>query len=117
MTGHDEPRISVDDEEGRCVAAADIQVDGSAVRASLHVEPGHLPVGARARLVDAVLATPEVSTCEHVQVSLPLGDTEILDRVRVERGRQVNKRGPKHTARKSRPGRRERAARKSGRRR
>jgi len=32
--------------------------------------------------VDAVLDTPEVSSCEHVQVALPLGDTEILDRVR-----------------------------------
>jgi len=29
-----------------------------------------------------VLDTPEVSSCEHVQVALPLGDTEILDRVR-----------------------------------
>ena len=47
-----------------------------------HVESGHLPVGTRTRLVDAVLDTPEVSSCKHVQVALPLGDTEILDRVR-----------------------------------
>lgn len=83
MTDHERPRISVDDEDGRCVAAADLQVvDGSAVRASLHVEPGHLPAGTRTRLVDAVLDAPEVSASEHVQVALPLGDTEILDRVR-----------------------------------
>jgi ribonuclease R len=50
------------------------------------------------------------------QIELAL--TEILDGVRVERGRRINnKRGPKHAARKDRPGRRERAARKSGRRR
>jgi hypothetical protein len=76
-------QISVDDEEGRRVAAADIEVvDPSEVRASLSVESGHLPVGTRTRLVDAVLDTPEVSSCKHMQVALPLGDTEILDRVR-----------------------------------
>ena len=83
MTDRDQPRVSVDDEDGRCVAAADIEVVGrSAVRASLRVESGHLPVGTRARLVDAVLDSPEVSSCQHVQVALPLGDTEMLDRVR-----------------------------------
>ena len=75
--------VSVDDEEGRRVAAADIEVvDPSEARASLSVESGHLPAGTRTRLVDAVLDTPEVSSCTHVQVALPLGETEILDRVR-----------------------------------
>ena len=83
MTDRARSWISVDDEEGRHVAAAEIEVvDPSEVRASLHVEPGHLPVGIRTRLVDAVLDAPEVSSCEHVQVALPVGDTEILDRVR-----------------------------------
>jgi hypothetical protein len=83
LTERDRPRIFVEDEDGRRVAAADIEVvDGTAARASLHVESGQLPVGTRARLVDAVLDTPEVRSCEHVQVALPLGDTEILDRVR-----------------------------------
>ena len=54
----------------------------SEVRASLSVESGHLPAGTRTRLVDAVLDAPEVSSCTHVQVALPLGETEILDRVR-----------------------------------
>ena len=44
--------------------------------------PATLPVGARTRLVDAVLDAPEVRLCQHVQVALPLGDSEILDRVR-----------------------------------
>jgi len=65
MTDRARSRISVDDEDGRHVAAADIEVvDSSEVRASLHVESGHLPVGTRTRLVDAVLDTPEVSSCE-----------------------------------------------------
>ena len=52
------------------------------MRASLHVESCHLPVGTRTRLVDAVLDSPEVNSREHVRVALPLGETEILDRVR-----------------------------------
>jgi hypothetical protein len=83
MTDRVRSQVSVDDEDGRHMAAADIEVvDRSEVRASLHVESGHLPVGTRTRLVDAVLDTPEVSSRERVQVALPLGDTEILDRVR-----------------------------------
>ena len=80
MTDRARSQISVNDEDGRHVAAADIEVvDPSEVRASLHVESGHLPVGTRTRLVDAVLDSPEVSSCEHVRVALPLGETEILD--------------------------------------
>jgi hypothetical protein len=83
MTERDRQRVAVEDEDGRCVAEADIEVVGGAeVRASLHVEAGHLPRGTRTRLVDAVLDTPEVTSAEHVQVALPLGDTEILERVR-----------------------------------
>jgi hypothetical protein len=83
MTERERPRVTLEDENGRCVAEADIEVvDGSKVRASLHVEAGHLPKGTRTRLVDAVLDAPEVSSCEHVQVALPVGDTEMLDRVR-----------------------------------
>jgi hypothetical protein len=64
------------------VATADVEFVGrSAARASLHIESGHLPAGIRTRLVDALLDTPEVSSCKHLLVALPLGDTEILDRI------------------------------------
>jgi hypothetical protein len=77
------PRIAIIDWDGRAVAAAQIDAaDASTVRASLRVEAGHLPTGVREQLVDAVLADPEVHVCEHVQVAVPLGDTEILDRIR-----------------------------------
>ena len=83
MTVHEQPRVSIQDQDGRCVATADIQFVGqSAARASLHIESGHLPAGTRTRLVDALLDMPEFRSCKHVQVALPLGDTEILDRVR-----------------------------------
>jgi len=83
MTVHEQPRVSIQDQDGRCVATAEIQFVGqSAARASLHIESGHLPAGTRTRLVDALLDMPEFRSCKHVQVALPLGDTEILDRVR-----------------------------------
>ena len=83
MSDRVRPRIAIDDENGRPVAAADIEAVGpDVVRASLHVEPGHLPRDARERLVDAVLDDPEVKSRQQLEVSLPLGDTEILDRVR-----------------------------------
>ncbi len=76
-------QITINDADGRPVATADIEiVDLAVVRTALHVESGHLPVGSRKRLVDAVFDDPEVSSRQQVQVALPLGDTEILDRVR-----------------------------------
>jgi hypothetical protein len=83
MANRARPRIAINDEDGRLVGAADIEVVNPwEARASLHVESGHLPVGARRRLVDAMLDAPEISSCQHVQVALPLGDGEILDRIR-----------------------------------
>jgi hypothetical protein len=75
--------IAIDDEFGRTVAAARIEViDPASIRASLHVESGHLPVGSRQRLVDAVLDEPEVRARRMLHVALPLGDTELLQHVR-----------------------------------
>jgi hypothetical protein len=83
MTNRARLQIALNDDDGKLVAAADIElVDPSVARASLHLESGHLPAGTRARLVDAVLDAPEVSSCQRVQVAFPLGDAETLDRVR-----------------------------------
>ena len=80
------PRIVIDGDDGSSLAVATIDIiDLDVVRASLHVNPGHLPPGTRARLVDAVLDDPDVACRRQVQFTLPLGDTEILDRLR-ERG-------------------------------
>ena len=87
MTDRARPQISIDDEDGRQVGVAAIDVvDDSTVRASLHVEAGHLAPGTRARLVDAVLDAPEVGSRRHVEVAVPLGDGEMLDRVRERTG-------------------------------
>ena len=83
MTNRARLQIALNDDDGKLVAAADIElVDPSVARASLHLESGHLPAGTRARLVDAVLDAPEVAAAGHVSVALPIGDTEILDRLR-----------------------------------
>jgi hypothetical protein len=77
------PDVAIDDDDGRRLAAAEIDLaDRSTARAALHIEAGHIPPGTRARLVDAVLDNPEVAARRRVQVSLPLGDSEILQRVR-----------------------------------
>src|SRR3712207_6546574 len=70
--------------DGRVVAEATVrsQAQHRALHAHLHVEPGHLPVGTRSRLVDAVLDQADVSPGTRLDVTLPAGDAEILDRLR-----------------------------------
>jgi hypothetical protein len=78
-------RIHLDvDVNGRAVAAADVEQHGQSgvVRVSLHVEPGHQPPGSRARLVDAVLDLPEVHAQQRLEAVLPIGEAEILQRLR-----------------------------------
>ncbi len=77
------PQVQINDADGRSIASAEIdEVDPAVARTSLHVEAGHLPAGSRTRLVDAVLDDPDVSSHSQVKMAFPLGDTEILDRVR-----------------------------------
>lgn len=80
------PRIVIDGTDGRTLAVATIDIiDLDVVRASLHVNPGQHPAGTRARLVDAVLDDSDVRCRHRLQATIPLGDTEMLDRLR-ERG-------------------------------
>jgi len=69
---------------GRVVATADVERPESAgpVRAVLYVESGHLPTGSRTRLVDAMFDLPELQGGEHLEAAVPIGDAEILDRLR-----------------------------------
>ena len=56
--------------------------DADVVRASLHADAGPPPADARRRLVDAVLDLPEIRARRRLEATLPLGDTETLDRLR-----------------------------------
>ena len=80
------------------VAAADVsQHPGGTVRASLHAASGHVAPGRRADLVDAVVDLPEVRASSRLEATIPLGDTETLDRLR-ERTEETTSRPAGSTA-------------------
>jgi hypothetical protein len=85
----DRPTILIE-MDGHTLATAEVHPTDVAgvVHTDLHVESGHLPAGTRARLVDAVLAHPDVDHAERLLATMPLGDVEMLERVR-ERCDQV----------------------------
>jgi hypothetical protein len=85
----DRPTILIE-LDGHTLATAEVHRTDVAglVHTDLHVESGHLPAGTGARLVDAVLAHPDVDHAERLLATMPLGDVEMLERVR-ERCEQV----------------------------
>jgi hypothetical protein len=67
------------------VAAAEVTTSrepGGTAQASLHAASGHIAPGSRASLVDAVMDLPEVQASERLQATVPLGDSESLERLR-----------------------------------
>jgi hypothetical protein len=85
--------IEIKDGDARIMATADITAPPGreAARASLHAAPGHAPAGSRAQLVDAVMDVAEVQRCTRLEVTVPLGDAEVLERIR-ERADEVETR-------------------------
>ena len=76
--------------DGRTLAEADVEpteLPGT-VHSDLHLSSGPLPSDTGARLVDAVLADPDVSSAQRLVATMPMGDTTMLDRVR-QRAREV----------------------------
>ena len=85
MTSPGSPRHVEVKEGDQTVAAAEVTTSGQTggtVRASLHAESGYLASGGRASLVEAVMDLPEVQASERLEASVPLGDTEMLERLR-----------------------------------
>lgn len=80
----DQPRHVIVEGDGRILAEALVHADPerSVVAATLRVEAGHLPMGTRTQLVDAVLDQAVAPPGTHLEVTLPAGDAEILDRMR-----------------------------------
>ena len=67
------------------VAAAEVatsQEAGGTARASLYAASGPVPPGSRANLVNAVMDLPEVQASARLEATVPLGDTELLERLR-----------------------------------
>ena len=78
----------------RTVAAAEVTTaagpEGTA-RTSLRAVAGHLAPGRRADLVDTVMDLPEVRASQRLEATIPLGDGELLGRLR-ERTRDARTR-------------------------
>ena len=75
--------VEVSDDD-RTVATAEVttsEESGGTARVSLRAEPGHIPPGCRASLVDAVLDLPEVQQSARVEAAFRLGDDESLHRL------------------------------------
>jgi hypothetical protein len=76
--------VDISDGHGM-VASADVTISQETVRiarASLRAAAGHLAPGVRARLVDAVLDLPELRDGARLEAAFPLGESEILYRLR-----------------------------------
>jgi hypothetical protein len=84
MTRSDDDQTVLIEDAGRTVASAEVRPTDQpgVVHSELHVESGQLPGGTRSRLVDAVLEHPQVDEADRLLATMPLGDTEMLDRVR-----------------------------------
>jgi hypothetical protein len=72
-------------EDGRTLAAAEVSTPShphGTAHVVLRAESGHLPIGTRARLIDAVLDLPNVQSSDHLQAYAPIGDSESLGQIR-----------------------------------
>jgi hypothetical protein len=85
MTSPGKSRLIEVKDGDQTIAAAEVmapeQPEGT-IRTSLHPSSGHAPPGSRASLVDAVLDLPEVQASSRLEATVPLGDTESLQRLR-----------------------------------
>jgi len=85
MTSPEMPRhVEVKDGD-RTVATAEVTIVRSpagTARTSLQATPGHVRPGCRRNLVDAVMDLPEVRASSRLEATIPLGDVELLERLR-----------------------------------
>lgn len=75
-------RVEIKDGDQTVAAAEVSRRAGGTARASLHAASGHVAPGHRADLVDAVVDSPEVQESSRLEATIPLGDSETLDRLR-----------------------------------
>jgi hypothetical protein len=71
--------ITIED-RGHLFAEAVIHSQPDLVDAHLRVEAGHIPPSARSRLVDAILELPNVPPGTRLEITLPTGEGEMLNR-------------------------------------
>ena len=67
----------------RTIGAAEVTTSAAGTaRTWMHAVAGHIRPGWRANLVDAVMDLPEVQASARLEATVPLGDVEILQRLR-----------------------------------
>lgn len=80
----DDKRITVE-QDGEVLAQATVSVshedDEAHALAQVAVAAGHLPVGTRQKMVDAVHAAVTEDHAAHLTASVPLGDAELVQGV------------------------------------
>ena len=79
MTDDKQIKVEVD---GTVVAEAIVTTTDALARAQVHVEPGHLPVGARQQVAAAVHDAAVADSAEHLSAALPRGDAELVEEMR-----------------------------------
>ena len=69
---------------GETLAEATISApdDDGTARVDVHTEPGHLPVGARKRLTDAIHDVVTADDVERISATVPMGDAELVEGIR-----------------------------------
>ena len=84
MTSDKSRRVEIKDEDKTIAAAEVTTLDDSegTIRTTLHPSSGPTPPGSRASLVDAIMDLPEVQSSPRLEATVPLGDTESLERLR-----------------------------------
>jgi hypothetical protein len=94
MTNPDMPRHLEVKYGDQTVAAAEVTTancPAGTARTWLRATSAHFPPGLRANLVDAVMDTPEVQASTRLEATIPLGDGELLERLRQRTTDAVNR--------------------------
>jgi len=85
VTDPDTPRYVEIRDGDHAIATAKVMACEEAAgiaRVWLDAAPGHVTPGRRASLVDAVMDLPEVRASARLEATVPLGDAELLERLR-----------------------------------
>jgi hypothetical protein len=79
-----DPRQIRVEQDGQVLAQATISVteETSEACAQVHVAPGHIPVGTRQKMADAVHEAVTEDRAQHLTATVPLGDAELVDGIR-----------------------------------
>ena len=72
------------EQDGQVLAQATVSVteETSEARAQVHVAPGHIPVGTRRKVADAVHEAVTEDHARHLTATVPLGDAELVEGIR-----------------------------------